>query len=64
MTILLPDVIEQSHGMVLYHHIVRGEGLRCLIHPALNYLVTAPRAEVLREGNTLAKRQEAMYHSH
>jgi|LakMenEpi03Aug12_release.lakeMendotaPanAssembly.Ray.scaffolds.fasta_scaffold3441062_1 hypothetical protein len=39
----LPDVVEQSKGMVLNHHRVRVDGLLSLVHPALHNLITYKR---------------------
>ena len=48
--VVLADVVEKPHGVVLHHHVFRGESLLYLIHPALHYVPTAPGAEVLGGG--------------
>ena len=48
-TIVLANVIEESHGMVLDHHIVRGESLLHFIDPPLHYISTPLPTQMLRE---------------
>ena len=46
---MLPDVVEEAHGVVLHHHVVRGERLLSLVDPLLDYIPTALGTEVLGE---------------
>ena len=47
VAILLPDVVEQTHGVVLHHHVVRGESLGRFIDPTLDYLAATLETEML-----------------
>ena len=41
MSVPLSNMVEEAHGMVLDHDVVRGEGFSGLIDPALDNLTAA-----------------------
>ena len=46
-SVMFADVVEEPHGMILYHDVVRRQGLLSLVDPSLHYVSTAFGTEVL-----------------
>ena len=45
--VVFADVVEEAHGVVLDHHVVRGESFLNFVHPSLHYISTPLTAEML-----------------
>ena len=39
-TVVLADVVEETHSVVLHHQVVRGESFLGFVHPTLHHLTT------------------------
>ena len=47
---MFPDVVEEAHGVVLDHDVVRRESFLDLVDPSFHYVPTSLPAEVLEDG--------------
>ena len=55
--VVLADAVEEPEGVVLNHDAVRGEGLVCLVDPALDNLTAALPTQVLWDAQRFSVRE-------